>query len=58
MKALGFEQPFNLGEGNHFKAYDIDLPQPRDTEISLNIDTFFPIDSTIPTASNPKILGE
>ena len=37
MKAIGFDQPFNLDEGNQFKTYDIDLPQPNSTEILVKV---------------------
>ena len=62
MKALGFEQPFNLGEGNHFKAYDIDLPQPRDTEILVKVNSISvnPVDTKqrqLPVSHSPRILG-
>ena len=62
MKAIGFDQPFNLDEGNQFKTYDIDLPQPNSTEILVKVKSISvnPVDTKqrqLTVSHPPRILG-
>lgn len=37
MKAIGFEQPFKLSDGNLFKTFNLDIPEPKVHEILVKI---------------------
>lgn len=62
MKAIGFEQPFKLEEGNLFKEYELETPQPSARDILVKIQSISvnPVDTKqriTPVEDAPRVLG-
>lgn len=63
MKAIGFEQPFKLSDGNLFKTFNLDIPEPKVHEILVKIqsisvnpaDTKTAINGCIKSTSSTRI---
>lgn len=62
MRAIGFEAPFTLEEGNQFKQFEFDIPNPSGNELLVKIQSISvnPVDTKqrMATVENaPRILG-
>ena len=62
MKAIGFEQPFKLSDGNLFKTFNLDIPEPKVHEILVKIQSISvnpvdtkPINGCIKSTSSTRI---
>ncbi|MCC3662842.1 zinc-binding alcohol dehydrogenase family protein [Staphylococcus haemolyticus] len=62
MKAIGFEQPFKLSDGNLFKTFNLDIPEPKVHEILVKIQSISvnPVDTKqrlMDVSKAPRVLG-
>lgn len=62
MKVIGFEQPFQLSEGNLFKTYALDIPKPKAHELLVKIQSISvnPVDTKqrlTEVSKVPRVLG-
>lgn len=62
MKAIGFEQPFKLSDGNLFKTYNLDIPEPKGNELLVKIQSISvnPVDTKqrlMNVSKIPRVLG-
>lgn len=62
MKAIGFENPFTLDQGNQFKTFQLNTPSPSGHDILVKVQSISvnPVDTKqrlLPVEQSPRILG-